>query len=64
MVVPSRWLAWLRPGHAFQAAIDETAKIYPARLARIGARIDGDAMPLVWWLFRRPLATVRQTLGF
>lgn len=28
------------------------------------ARIDGDAVPLVWWLFRRPLATVRQTLGF
>lgn len=27
------------------------------------ARIDGDTVPLVWWLFRRPLATVRQTLG-
>lgn len=28
------------------------------------ARIDGDTVPLVWWLFRRPLATIRQFLGF
>ncbi|HLO78993.1 MAG TPA: HlyD family efflux transporter periplasmic adaptor subunit [Magnetospirillum sp.] len=28
------------------------------------ARIDGDTVPLVWWLFRRPLATVRQFVGF
>jgi multidrug resistance efflux pump len=27
------------------------------------ARVDGDTVPLVWWLFRRPLATVRQFLG-
>ena len=27
------------------------------------ARIDSDNVPLLWWLFRRPLATVRQTLG-
>lgn len=28
------------------------------------ARIDGESVPLAWWLFRRPFATVRQTLGF
>ncbi len=28
------------------------------------ARIDGDTVPLVWWLFRRPLATIRQFVGF
>jgi multidrug resistance efflux pump len=28
------------------------------------ARIDGDTVPLVWWLFRRPLATIRQVVGF
>ncbi len=28
------------------------------------ARIDGDTVPLVWWLFRKPLATVRQYVGF
>jgi putative peptide zinc metalloprotease protein len=28
------------------------------------ARIDGDTVPLVWWAFRRPLATIRQFVGF
>jgi hypothetical protein len=28
------------------------------------ARIDGPRVPLVWWLFRRPLTVIRQTLGF
>jgi RND family efflux transporter MFP subunit len=39
-VVPSKWLVWLKPGHAFQAAIDETGKTYPVKLTRVGARID------------------------
>lgn len=39
-IVPSRWLAWLKPGHSFQVAIDETGKTYPAKVQRIGARVD------------------------
>lgn len=39
-VVPSRWLVWLKPGHVFQVAIDETARTYPVKLTRVGARID------------------------
>lgn len=39
-LVPSKWLAWIRPGTAFQVAIDETRKNYPARVQRIGARVD------------------------
>jgi RND family efflux transporter MFP subunit len=39
-IVPSRWLAWLKPGYAFQVAIDETGKSYPAKVQRIGARVD------------------------
>ena len=39
-IVPSRWLAWLKPGYAFQVRIDETGKSYPARVQRIGARVD------------------------
>jgi len=39
-IVPSRWLAWLKPGHAFQVQIDETGKSYPAKVQRIGARVD------------------------
>jgi len=39
-IVPSKWLAWLKPNHRFQVAIDETGKTYPARVQRIGARVD------------------------
>ncbi len=39
-LVPSRWLAWLKPGVKFEVQIDETRKTYPARFTRIGARVD------------------------
>ena len=39
-IVPSRWLAWLKPGHAFQVSIDEVQRNFPARVQRIGARVD------------------------
>ncbi|HEV7856993.1 MAG TPA: efflux RND transporter periplasmic adaptor subunit [Herminiimonas sp.] len=39
-IVPSRWLAWIRNGAAFQVNIDETGKTYPAKVQRIGARVD------------------------
>lgn len=39
-IVPSRWLTWLKPGHRFNAAIDETRKTYPVRLLRIAAKAD------------------------
>lgn len=39
-IVPSKWLLWLKPGYAFRVAIDETGKTYPAKVQRIGARID------------------------
>lgn len=39
-IVPSRWLAWLKPDQHFQVAIDETGKTYPAKVQRIGARVD------------------------
>lgn len=39
-LVPSKWLGWLKPGHRFTIGIDETGKSYPARLQRIGARVD------------------------
>lgn len=39
-IVPSRWLAWLKAGYAFQVQIDETGRTYPARVQRIGARVD------------------------
>lgn len=39
-IVPSHWLAWLKPGYGFQVRIDETGKSYPAKILRIGARVD------------------------
>ena len=39
-LVPSHWLAWVKPGGKFEVEIDETRKTYPARFRRIGARID------------------------
>lgn len=39
-IVPSKWLVWLKPNQSFQVAIDETGKTYPAKIQRIGARVD------------------------
>lgn len=39
-LVPSKWLAWLSVGYGFQVKIDETGKTYPAKVLRIGARVD------------------------
>ena len=39
-IVPSKWLVWLKPEQGFQVAIDETGKTYPAKVQRIGARVD------------------------
>jgi RND family efflux transporter MFP subunit len=39
-LVPSKWLAWLKAGQSFKVAIDENGQSYPARITRLGARID------------------------
>jgi RND family efflux transporter MFP subunit len=39
-IVPSKWLVWLKINQKFQVAIDETGKTYPAKILRIGARVD------------------------
>lgn len=40
MIVPSKWLVSLKPGHALTVQVDEVGKTYPATVARIGARVD------------------------
>jgi membrane fusion protein (multidrug efflux system) len=40
MIVPSRWLAWLKPGQHFSVQVDELGKTVAGQVARIGARID------------------------
>lgn len=39
-IVPSKWSPWLVEGYKFQIKVDETAKPYPAKITRVGARID------------------------
>jgi len=40
LIAPSRELAWLKPGYAFQVHIEETDKTYPAEITRVGGRVD------------------------
>lgn len=39
-IVPSEWLVWLKSGRSLRVAIDETGRSYPAKVSRIGPRID------------------------
>jgi RND family efflux transporter MFP subunit len=39
-LIPSKWMAWVRAGTAFQVRIEETAKTYPAKVLRLGAKVD------------------------
>jgi RND family efflux transporter MFP subunit len=40
MIVPSKWLAWLKAGRPLTVQVDEVGKTYDARVVRIGARVD------------------------
>lgn len=40
MIVPSRWIARVQPGTAFRVELEETGKLYPARIARLSGRVD------------------------
>ncbi|WP_137938882.1 efflux RND transporter periplasmic adaptor subunit [Chitinivorax sp. B] len=40
MLLPSKWLAWLKPGVRFNVQVDELDRNLPASINRLGARID------------------------
>lgn len=40
LIVPSRWLSWLKVGAPFQIRLDDLDKTVEAKVARVGARID------------------------
>lgn len=40
MIVPSRWLTWLKKGSPFSVKVDELGRDYTATVTRLGARID------------------------
>jgi len=39
-IVPSKWLAWLKPGYAMKVTVDETGQSYVATVARIAGTVD------------------------
>ena len=40
LIVPSNWLAWLKPGARFSVHVDDLGTDYPAQVVRLGASID------------------------
>jgi len=40
MIVPSRWLAWLKKDSPLTVQVDELGRAYTAKVVRLGARID------------------------
>jgi RND family efflux transporter MFP subunit len=40
LIVPSKWLRWVKTGSTFDFAVDELGKSYKARVARLGAKVD------------------------
>jgi hypothetical protein len=40
MIVPSKWLAWLKSGSRFTVRVEELDREYSGRVVRTGARID------------------------
>lgn len=40
MIVPSRWLGWLKVGHTFTVKVDELGREVPAKVTAIGAKVD------------------------
>lgn len=40
LIAPSRWLSWIKIDTPFNVKIDETDKTYPARVTRLGGRVD------------------------
>jgi membrane fusion protein (multidrug efflux system) len=40
LIVPSKWLGWLKPGYRFQVQVEETGKSYTAQLTHLNGQVD------------------------
>ena len=40
LIAPSHWLTWLKPDTRFKVKIEETGKVYAAKVVRLGGRVD------------------------
>jgi len=57
VIVPSHWLAWLRPGSPFNLDVEEIHHTFPGTVTRLGARIDpaSQSLKIVGTLSPAPL---------
>ena len=46
-LVPSHWVTWLKPGYKFKYRVNETAKVYPARVVQRGAQVDAVSRSII-----------------
>lgn len=40
MIVPSKWLVWLKPGQSFNLHVSETGSVYPAEVTMVLPKVD------------------------
>jgi len=43
LIIPSRWMAWIKTGYKFEFAVDETRRVYPAVISRLGGAVDPES---------------------
>lgn len=55
IIVPSKWIKWLKKGHALDFKIDETGGVIQAKVIRLGASIDPVSQTLE--IIAKPMAT-------
>jgi len=46
LFVPAGWVTWLRPNASVEVEFKDTARKYPARIAKLNARVDGVSQQL------------------
>lgn len=58
-IVPSRWLAWLKPGSPLRLTVDETGRTYVAAVANIAGAVDpvSQSVKIIGRLSDSPAAT-------
>jgi membrane fusion protein, multidrug efflux system len=57
LIVPSKWLTWMKPGAGFSFAIDETGQTIRGRIKRFGASVDPVSKTI------RVIGTVTESTG-
>ena len=46
-LAPSHWVTWLKPGYKFLYRVNETNKVYPAKVVQRGAQVDAVSRSII-----------------